>query len=56
MRIQDLLLWFFIIVTLIITIGNLLCIREIMVVMDTMNETDNLILYLMDYKGIMTLI
>ena len=56
MKIQDLLLWFFIIITLIITVGNLLCIREIMGIMDTMIETDKLIIYWMDYKGIMTLI
>ena len=56
MKTRELLLWFAVIVALVIAIHNLINIRAIMNIMDTMIETDKLIIYWMDYKGIMTMI
>ena len=56
MKIRELLLWFAVIIALAIAINNLFCIREIIKIMDTMIETDKLIIFWMDYKNIMTMI
>ena len=56
MKIRELLLWFFIIIALAIAINNLIGIREIMKIINTMIETDKLIIFWMDYKDIMTMI
>lgn len=53
---NNILLWFAIIVALVIAISNLLSIREITYIMETMIETDKAIIYWMDFKNIMTII
>ena len=56
MKTRELLLWFAVIIALAVAINNLFCIREIIKIMDTMIETDQIIIDWMSYKDIMTLI
>ena len=56
MKIRELLLWFAVIIALVLAIGNIFCIREIMKIMDTMIETDKLIIFWMDFKDSMMML
>ena len=56
MKTREFILWFFIIILFAIVILNHVCIRNIMNIMNTMIETDKLIIFWMDYKDIMMMI
>lgn len=56
MKTKELLLWFAVIITLALTIQNMISIRAIMNIMETMIETDKAIIYWMGIKNVMTMI